>query len=157
MPSGMSVCQPVPPKFKSDKGPFRAVHGCYENREMMICHKWKRAEWFCRKADGKRKIDVEVRSERFIPNVGASRVDKNLTWHLMERWFLIYFWKSLKRQSSFHLGTNGSEKAPLDMWEVLNCWFIMNISWSLHFSPIIKCVEMPKGGYLMLQISRETH
>lgn len=113
MPSGMSICQPVPPKFKPDKGPFRAAHCCYENREMMICHKWKRAEWFCRKADGKWNINcylrVEGRSERFIPNVGASRVDKNLKWDLMGLWFLIYFRKSLKRPS-FQLGTNGSKK-----------------------------------------------
>lgn len=113
MPSGMSICQSVPPKFKPDKGPFRAAHCCYENREMMICHKWKRAEWFCRKADGKWNINcylrVEVRSERFIPNVGASRVDKNLKWDLMDLWFLIYFRKSLKRPS-FQLGTNGSKK-----------------------------------------------
>lgn len=44
MPSGVSICQPVPPKFKSDKGPFSAAHCCYENKETVICQKWKRAE-----------------------------------------------------------------------------------------------------------------
>lgn len=49
------------------------------------------------------------------------------------------------------------KKAPVDMWEVLNSSFVINISWPLPFSRIIKYVKMPKGGYLMLQIGQEIY
>lgn len=58
----------------------------------------------------------------------------------MDVWFMTYFLKSQKRQSSFQLGTNGSEKAPVDMWEALNSWFleekssfIINVSYRSPF------------------------
>lgn len=38
MPSSMSTCQPLPPKFKSDKEPFSALKWGFENGEMMIWH-----------------------------------------------------------------------------------------------------------------------
>lgn len=31
MPSSMSTCQPLPPRFQSDKGPFSALKCCSEN------------------------------------------------------------------------------------------------------------------------------
>lgn len=52
-------------------------------------------------------LRVEVRSERFIPHVGASRVDKNLKFDV---------WNLPKKKQK--------KKAPVDMWEVLNSRFL---------------------------------
>lgn len=90
MPSSMSTCQPLPPKFKSDKRPFSALKWWFKNRKRwsVICGKGLTNAAQTGGRQGENELltaqEVKLRSDSFILNFWAPQSgDKSGSWNVL--------------------------------------------------------------------------